>query len=215
MYKGIDISHWQGSIDFNQVKEDGIKFAIIKAGGCDQNTNTSDSTYKDFLFDKNYWGAIKAGLHVGAYYFAGKYFVGAAEGEKCAERFLKIIAGKLFDMPLFIDIEITNPKYKKEVTDATKAFCDCLESWGYWAGIYASDVSGYQDRLYHDDLNRYTHWVARYGKKPEVCRENQIWQKSDQGKVKGINCNVDIDETVVAFWDIIRRKGLNGFEGYM
>lgn len=215
MYHGIDVSHWQGDINFNKVRDDGIDFVIIKAGGCDKNTQTSDSSYKDPLFDKNYWAAKKAGLHVGAYYFAGKHFYGQMEGARCAERLLKIVAGKVFDMPLFIDVELTLPKYINETTQATKAFCDKIEEYGYWSGIYASDVSGYQDRLSHKDLERYSHWAARYGRKPIVCGDYQIWQTTCEGTVNGINGDVDLDETDVAYWEIIKRKGLNGYEGYL
>lgn len=209
--KGIDVSHWQGDIDWEKVADSGIQFAILKAGGSDKHSQTSTSSYIDSNFYKNYWGARSHGISVGAYYFAGKQFLDAVEGSKCAEKFLRIVSGKLFEFPLFVDVEQTSPKYRKNATEATIAFCDKLEDWGYFAGIYASDISGYQDRLEHSKLHQYAHWVARYGKEPQICKEWQIWQKSCEGVVPGIDGKVDINESRVDYRRIMVNKGLNGY----
>ena len=97
--QGIDVSHWQGDIDWEQVKASGIDFVIVKAGGSDA------GFYTDKYFEKNYAGAKSAGLMVGAYYFVGKYCISTLDGSADAQRFLKICEGKTFDLPLFIDIE--------------------------------------------------------------------------------------------------------------
>lgn len=209
--KGIDVSHWQGDIDWSKVSESGIEFVIIKAGGSDIDSQTSDSSYTDPNFYKNYWGARSYGISVGAYYFAGKQFLGAVEGGRCAEKFLRIVAGKAFELPLFVDIEQTSAKFRKNATEATIAFCDKLEEWGYFAGIYASDISGYQDKLEHSKLEQYAHWVARYGKEPQICKEWQIWQRSSDGTVPGIVGKVDINESRVDYRKIMFNMGLNGY----
>ena len=84
---GIDVSHWQGKIDFERVKKSGIKFVILKAGGSDK------GFYEDKTFRSNYEAAKKAGIDVGAYYFVGKSFYGVEAGVADAKRFCKIIGG--------------------------------------------------------------------------------------------------------------------------
>ena len=204
--KGIDISQWQGSIDFKKVKESGIDFVIIKAGGSDS------GFYKDKMFETNYREAKAAGLSVGAYYFVGKKFYGVVSGVADAERFVKILEGKEFDYPVFLDVETTDARFKEEATDAAIAFCETMEKHGYFVGIYASDISGYREKLNHDRIKEYTHWVARYGKDPVVCEEHSIWQYTSKGIVAGISGSVDLDESNTDFSKIIKEKGFNGYK---
>ena len=93
--KGIDVSHWNGCIDFEKVKASGIDFVIIKAGGSDK------GFYTDSKFRENYNKAVAAGLSVGAYYFAGKYFIGIEAGVNDAKKFIEILKGLKFDYPVF------------------------------------------------------------------------------------------------------------------
>ena len=86
MILGIDVSHWQGSINWNSVKSSGIEFAILKAGGSDA------GFYKDPTFERNYSGAKSAGLHVGAYYFVGAGCKSRADGEADAQRFIDLLS---------------------------------------------------------------------------------------------------------------------------
>ena len=203
--KGIDVSHWQGKIDFKKVKYSGIDFVIIKAGGSDR------GFYKDPMFETNYREAKAAGLSVGAYYFVGKNFYGYESGVSDAKRFADIILGKQFDYPIFLDVETTDARYKEAATDAAIAFCQTLERAGYFVGIYASDISGYREKLNHDRIMSYTHWVARYGKDPEACKEYSIYQHSSKGSVPGISGSVDLDTSRVDFPGIIKEKGFNGY----
>ncbi|MEE5994522.1 MAG: glycoside hydrolase family 25 protein [Oscillospiraceae bacterium] len=206
MVKGIDISHHQndkGTIDFQKVKQAGYDFVIVKAGGAEV------GYYTDSCFEKNYAGAKSAGLHVGAYYFASA-FTTAEQGRIQAQKFLDIIKGKTFDFPVYVDVErfAGNPK---GATDATIAFCDCMERNGYFVGIYSSDISGFQENLEIDRLADYSKWVARYGSQPKYVKEYGIWQKSETGRVDGISGNVDLNECSVDYPAIIKGAGLNGF----
>ena len=203
--KGIDVSHWNGCIDFDKVKASGVEFVIIKAGGSDK------GFYTDSRFRENYEKAKAAGLYVGAYYFAGKKFRGVEAGMADAQRFIDILKGLKFEYPVFIDIEAQENRYKEEITDAAVAFCNMLESAGYFVGIYASDISGYKDKLNHDRIKSYAHWVARYGKEPEVCKEYGIWQHSSKGSVSGISGSVDMDISAVDYAKTIMEKGFNGY----
>lgn len=202
--QGIDISHWQGKIDFSKVKAAGKEFVIIKAGGSD------NGRYTDSMFSEYYDAAIKAGLHVGAYYFTGRNFYNVESGIADAEHFIKILNGRKFDFPVWCDIEATQPGRRDDATAAAIAFCDRLEQSRYFAGIYASVISGFKSRLDHDKLTKYAHWAAQYGKK---CKDAdaQMWQYSSTGKVDGISPRVDLDISYVSYPDIIIKKGLNNY----
>ena len=205
MIKGIDVSHWQNVIDFKKVKASGIEFVIIKAGGSDK------GFYQDSRFIENYAKAVAAGLYVGAYYFAGKNFRGVESGIADAERFIKILNGLKFEYPVYLDIEAQENRYKEEITDAAVAFCQTMEKAGYFTGIYASDISGFKDKLDHEKIKSYAHWVARYGKEPEVCKEYGIWQYSSKGSVSGISGSVDMDLSSVDYAKVIKEKGFNNY----
>ena len=206
MIKGVDISHWNGSIDFDKVKASGVEFVIIKAGGSDK------GFYTDSKFKENYAKAVAAKLNVGAYYFAGKNFRGIESGIADARRFIKILDGLKFEYPVFLDIEAQENRYKEEITDAAVAFCEEMEKAGYFVGIYASDISGFKDKLNHDRIKDYAHWVARYGKEPEVCKSYGIWQYSSKGSVPGIIGSVDLDISSVDYAKVITEKGFNGYD---
>lgn len=206
MHKGIDVSRWQGEIDFNKVKESGYDFVIIKAGGSDM------GFYTDSCWEKNYKAAKAAGLQVGAYYFVGFLFYGATAGYADAGRFLEQLQGKQLELPVFVDIETTQPARRHEATDAAIAFCERMEEAGYFVGIYASDISGFKERLEHDRLKAYAHWVADYSGGTDCCKDWQIRQISSMGVVPGIIPYVDLDITAVDYLSIMKKNGLNGFK---
>lgn len=205
MAKGIDVSHWQGTIDWSKVKADGINFAILKAGGSD------DGFYTDSTFEANYAGAKAVGMEVGAYYIVGPEFTNTAAGEADALRFLEILKGKQFEYPVALDLELTRPTDKVGATNASIAFCETMEKAGYYVVIYASDISGFKYRLEADRLTSFDKWVARYGSKPLYVTSYGIWQQSSTGSVSGIRGNVDMNEAYKMYSSIIRREGLNGF----
>lgn len=205
MFRGIDVSHWQGDINWDSVKADGINFAIIKAGGSD------DGFYTDSKFETNYNEAVKAGISVGAYYFVGKNFASAEDGVADANRFIDIIKGKNFDYPVYVDIEITNPEEESGVTDAAIAFCKTMEENGYFTGIYGSDVSTFDARLENERLGEFSKWVARYGSQPKYVTEYGMWQYTSEGSVAGIAGNVDMNYAYCDYPSIIKEAGLNGY----
>ncbi|MFR1007856.1 MAG: GH25 family lysozyme [Hominilimicola sp.] len=196
MTHGIDVSAWQGKIDFNKVKKSGYEFVILKAGGND------DGYYIDGRFETNYFAAKKSGLKVGAYYFVNRDF-SAKNAQKLAEVFYNIVKNKTFDFPLFIDVETTPTSERTTVTTGINIFCNYLQKKGYMSGVYASAISGFVDRININDLSKNIYkWVASYSYKPSNAGKNAtycIWQKSSTGRVNGINGNVDINECYVDF----------------
>lgn len=205
MNKGIDVSHWQGNIDWNKVKKAGIEFAIIKAGGSDA------GFYTDSKWEANYKGAKAAGIPIGAYYFVGKDCVTAAAGKADAERFLKILKGKQLEYPVYMDNEAQPASAKVGITEATIAFCETMESAGYFVGIYGSAVSGFKERMDDTKLTPYAHWVAQYASKCSYKGKYGIWQYSSKGSVDGISGNVDLDYGYVDYPAIIKGGGFNGY----
>lgn len=190
--KGIDVSHWQGAIDWEKVKADGVVFAILKAGGSDS------GRYKDSSFERNYYEARANGIKLGCYYFNGKGCTSAAAGVADAQHFLSLISGKVFEYPCYSDLEAPTSATKQGNTDAVIGFCETVKAAGYKTGIYASDISGFKDRLDISRLGAYDKWVARYGSKPKYALDYQLWQYSSSGSVLGINGRVDMD---IAYYD--------------
>lgn len=195
----IDVSRWQGKIDWARVKASGVWGAIIKAGGSDA------GFYTDPRWEENYRNAKANGIAVGAYYFVGPGCKSYADGAADAKRFLALLAGKTFDLPVYIDYEAPDATNKAGNTQACIGFGDVIETAGYYCGVYASDISGFQNRLNKNDLKRFTWWVARYGGKPTYATENcHIWQYTSSGHVGGISGNVDMDICYQDFPSIIK-----------
>lgn len=202
--KGIDVSRWQEGIDFNAVRAAGYDFVILKAGGSD------DGFYTDRCFESFYDQARTAGLYIGAYYFVGPEFTSAEDGRADAERFIRILGNRLFEMPVFVDIECTRPADKGGVTEAAIAFCETMEEAGYYVGIYASECSGFRDRLDAKRLTNYTWWVAAWGDaEPDI--PYGIWQYNNNGRVGGVT--VDEDAAVEEFRAVIAAGGYNNYSG--
>jgi lysozyme len=204
-FKGIDVSHWQGHIDWVKVKASGIQFAIIKSGGSDA------GFYTDPRWEENYKGAKANGIAVGAYYFVGPACTSAEAGRADAQRSLAQLKEKQFEYPVYMDVEATPASARAGATEAAIAFCRAMEAAGYYAGIYSSTYSGYRDRLDDSKLTPFTHWVAQYASKCTYGGAYGIWQYSSTGSVNGINGNVDMDISYQDYPSIIKAGGYNGY----
>lgn len=209
MLKGIDVSKWQGQIDFNAVKRSGVDFVIIQAG------YGNSTTQKDPYFEQNYARAKAAGLKVGAYWFSYALTPNeaAAEARTCAA----VIANKQFDFPIYYDLENEpKSKYFPFVTGKTncsnmvKAFCLELEKLGYFVGLYISR-SPLQTHITKEVAERFALWLAEYGSKLNYTGKYGIWQRSSTGRVVGIIGDVDIDEAIIDYSTIIKKGGFNGY----
>lgn len=196
MMQGIDVSKWQGQIDWSKVRLSGIRFAILKCGGSDA------GLYTDKTFEYNYKEAKKNGIAVGAYYFVGRDCITYEAGQADAKRMLSICAGKEFELPLFIDCEAQDAKHKVGITDAIIGFYDTMKASGRNAGVYASKVSGFKDRIEDERIQHIPHWVAQYYDHCTYDKPYIIWQKSSKGKVAGISGNVDLDEGVDNLFEV-------------
>ncbi|MDU7578363.1 MAG: GH25 family lysozyme [Bacillus subtilis] len=179
--KGIDVSHWQGNIEWKKVAKDGIKFAFIKA--------TEGTTLIDKKFKTNVLGANTAGIKTGAYHFAR--FGSKSEALAEARFFLSLVKKVSLSYPLVLDLEVNQRDVDKSVlTNAAVAFLREIESAGYFAMIYSSK-SFFENCLDESKLKPFALWIARYSSK--LGRDADIWQYSDSGKVAGISGNVDMN----------------------
>ena len=184
--KCIDVSTWQGSIDFNKVKSAGYDYVIIRAG------YGKEKSQKDNMFETNYKKAKSAGLKVGAYWFSYAMSPSTATAE--ADACLSCIKGKKFELPVYYDMEYqpamstSNSNYTKMAVN----FCNKLKSNGFKSGVYSS-ASVYDYLLNRKTLknNGISIWNAEWYIKPSITCD--VWQYSDNGRINGISTNVDLN----------------------
>ena len=205
-YNGIDLSKHNIVTSWSQVAEENeIDFIILRAGG------NFGGFYKDTRFEQYYNACKMYDIPVGAYYDAGKHFLYETAGKEYAKHFCDLMSGKQFEMPVYLDIEVTPAKYKKYITQAAIAFCEYLEDKRYFVGIYGSDISTFHNLIDIDKVRPYSKWVARYGHKPCYVKDYNIWQYSSTGSIRGIKGKVDLDQTTTNFPKIIKRGCFNGY----
>ncbi len=205
VYKGIDVSKWQGRINWPLVKSDGVQFAMIRA------TFGWGKDNKDVLFETNYENAKKVGIPVGTYHYS--YARTPAEAVKEADLCYSVIKGKTFEYPVAFDMEESNVASlgKVRVSEIAKAFCERMESYGYYVSIYAN--KHWLDNYFTDEIfERYDIWLAQWGNKPTFAKTYGMWQKSAKGRVEGIQGYVDLNEAYKHYPSIMKFNGLNGFE---
>lgn len=187
-YRGIDVSAFQGEIDFDEVKNSGVDFVYIRAG------EGMDIT--DGQFETNYKKASAAGLKLGFYFYvtAGS----AEEASKQAERFAALISGKAYELRPAMDFESFDGLRSAEVNAIAAAFLEELESRsGVKPVIYTDAYCA--ETLWDDSLTAYPLWVADYNGGEDDDPETGKWkawggyQYSDGGSVSGISDQVDLD----------------------
>ena len=192
--RGIDVSEFQRTIDWEAVKADGIDFAIIRAGG---RLMQSGGLYADKCFVDNVRGALAAGLQVGVYFFSQA--ISPEEGLEEAEMVLSMLEGYDITMPVVMDWERLGGSDVRtygvgadRVTAAAIAFCDRVREAGYTPMIYMNSYCGYT-KLDLRDLTDVELWFAEYESVPSFRYHFTMWQYSSQGRVNGINGDVDMN----------------------
>ena len=199
--EGIDVSAWQGNINWANVKRAGKKFAILRAGTGKGN--------KDKYFEQNYQNAKAQGIPVGVYWYS--YANSGAEAKNEAALCHNILKGKKFEYPIYIDIEEKSIFQKNIANDLAINFCSYMESNKYFCGIYSSLY--YYNSYFNKEVKaKYSLWVAQWG--PDHCTYDGpfgVWQYSSTGSVSGISGNVDLDKSYSDFPTIIKNAHLNGY----
>lgn len=191
---GIDVSKWNGDIDWDKVKNAGVEFAIIRAG---YRGSSTGSLVEDPYFAANMKGARASGIPVGVYFFTQA--VNEVEAVEEASAVLQLIREYQLDYPVFIDTEGAGGGGRADELDVEtrtlvcEAFCRTIENAGYHAGVYASR-NWYNNRLHADRLDgQYCIWLAEYRSVPLYQGYYQLWQYTSKGKIDGISGNVDMN----------------------
>lgn len=204
--KGIDVSKWQGQIDFKKVKDDNVDFVIIREG-----YGKKDPKQIDKKFKENYQKAKDVGLDVGVYHYS--YADSESDARLEAQFCLENINGMKFEYPIVFDIEDKEQLKlnNRQRTDIVKAFCEEVEKAGYYAMFYCN-LNWLDKYLYAEELvPKYDLWLAQwYVNQPEyTCG---MWQYSSTGRVNGISGNVDLNLSYKDYPEIMKYNGLNGFK---
>ena len=204
LFKGIDVSKWQGAIDWKKVKQAGVQFAMLRDGFGRYEGQA------DEYFEQNYKAATEAGIHVGAYHFSYAKTVEQARAE--AAYCKKLIAGKTFSFPIAYDVEDSAQASlsKAEVSAIVDAFCSEMEAAGYYVCVYMN-LSWLNSKLTDDTFKKYDIWLAHWTDRTSFARSYGMWQYTSYGAVDGISGRVDLDYAYKNYPNIMRQNGLNGY----
>lgn len=183
---GIDVSKYQGAINWSAVRSNGIGFAMIRAG------YGMYPQQKDPYFDQNVTGAQAQGIHTGAYLYS--YALSVEDAQREAEVFLDWIRPYRFDYPVAFDIEDASQEALSPelLSDIVTAFCSAVEAQGYYVMLYANKY-WLQNKLLYDRISRFDIWLAQYAEEATYDRPYGMWQHTSRGKVSGISGPVDLN----------------------
>ncbi|MDD6203064.1 MAG: glycoside hydrolase family 25 protein [Lachnospiraceae bacterium] len=191
---GIDVSKWNQEIDWKAVKQEGVSFAIIRAG---YRGSVSGSLVIDPYFEKNIKGALQNDIDVGVYFFTQA--INEIEAVEEASMVLSLLTDYDITYPVFIDTEGAGGNGRADKLDtatrskACQAFCETIRSGGLQAGVYASKNWLNQNiditKLSGDDII----WLAEYKEQPTYGGTYQMWQYTSSGRINGIEGRVDFN----------------------
>lgn len=192
--KGVDVSKYQGNIDWNKVKASGIEFAIIRVGyrGYGSGVLVEDSTFR-----QNIKGATAAGLKVGLYFYSQA--INETEAVEEASMVISLCQGYNISYPIYFDTEkvagdtgrADNISRAQRTANAV-AFCETIRNSGYKAGVY-SYASWFYNQLNMASLSPYSIWIAQYRDQLSFDYNYDIWQYSSTGTVPGIPKPTDMN----------------------
>lgn len=208
-YRYIDVSRYQGTVDWAQVAAAGYKGAMLKTVSTNRKlSKRSDGLYIDPTFEANYRNARAAGLDVGVYYYTYATSEAMANAELALVR--EAVRGKELTMPVCVDVEENKlkPMSTLDLTNLAAYALEQVEKMGFYAQLYT--YTGYKYELDMARLSsRWDVWLADYtGKTPKVDFKYNAHQHTSKGRVPGISGNVDLNVTTVNYPKIIRKKVL-------
>ena len=186
---GLDLSKWQGKIDFSKIKEQGVEFVMIKIGG---QSKKNAKIEMDPNFIANITGALENNLKVGLYFYS--YATNEKEAKNQAEWLLNKIQNYNITMPIAFDWENFNQYYTYHISFHTlnniaNTFFQTIEKKNYQTLLYSSKY--YLETVWYQE--EYQNWIAHYTNISEGKEEYRMWQLCNNGKIEGIQGDVDID----------------------
>lgn len=202
---GIDVSRYQGSINWPQVAAGGQQFAIIRLG-----SSNNGGLYVDPYFLQNVNGAHAAGLHVGAYYYTYARSQSAVADE--LSLFLNVLEGLQLEYPVFVDVEDSSLTSvgRAQLTNLVRYAMDILYQRGWYAGWY-SYTNFILSYLNAAELAEYPLWLADYRSQPGYTGTYSMWQYSATGNVSGVTGACDLNYSYQDFLPAIRAGNFNGY----
>lgn len=213
---GIDVSVFQGEIDWNRVKSDGIDFVMLRVGF--RGYGSKGVMEEDGKFRENYLNAKNAGLDVGVYFYSQA--INETEAREEARFVLEILKDIKLDYPVAYDWEYvdyaearTDNMSSEEITLCAKAFCEEIKAAGREVIIYFNREIGY----FEYDLNTLKDidfWLAEYSHYPTFIYKFSMWQYTDKGTVDGINSDVDLNICVFPVNSAEEITSENSFETF-
>ncbi len=198
-YPGVDVSAFQGDIDWQAVKDSGIHFAMIRLG---YRGYESGKLVEDEYVQQNLKGATEAGLAIGVYFFSQALNIREVDEE--IDFMLKVLGDYTLDMPIVLDWEIpaatarTAKMDRRTLTELQRYFCQTMTEKGYTPMIY---FNWHQSKhlLYLNELEDYPFWLALYQDRMTYPWKVEMWQYTCTGRVPGINGDVDINVYMPAY----------------
>lgn len=202
MLKGVDVSSYQGKIDWNSLKPY-IDFAIIRCGW-GNNSEAQDDIY----YERNSQECEKLGIPYGVYLFS--YATNLEEARSEVLHTLRLIKDKRIEYPIYLDVEEKRQMAlpKEELIEIVKYYCEEMERHGYYVGIYAS-LDRFKSNLNSRELDPFDKWVAEWNDRFTYEGKSGMWQHTSHEKLPGINGRVDGDIAFYNYPRIIRDAHLN------
>lgn len=191
MLKGIDVSIYQGNIDWEKVKSQ-IDFAIIRCGLGDDVQSQDDKQ-----FERNYSECIRLGIPFAVYFFS--YAINKTKVATEMAHIRRLLSGKTITAPVYIDVENAKGLDWRSISNEDmlaimKEFNSQLNALGYKMGIYSSRSAFWNEKMSDPWYDNISKWVAEYGDKVnDFNRPYDIWQHTSKGSVDGISGNVDMN----------------------
>ena len=189
--RGIDVSNWQGTIDWTKVKASGIKFVFLKVGPVYGKIDAS--------FERNASECERLGIPYGVYYYT--YARSTADATRDASRTLSWLGSHHPTLPVYYDVEdnyiLQDPAFSKQkLTGIVRTFCNAVSGAGFKTGIYAN-LNWFNNYLNSSELKGYDRWVAQYNYRCDYKGSYSFWQYSASGSVPGISGSIDMNYSYV------------------
>lgn len=202
MFRGIDVSSYQGNINWEEAKK-GIDFAIIRCG-FGGNLIAQD----DKMYERNTQECERFNIPYGVYLYSYAASIEEAQGE--VDHTLRLLQNKKAEYPIFLDVEseIQKKLDKNVLADIVEYYCNKMEEAGYYVGIYAN-LDWFVNRLDSPKLDKFDHWLAQWSNKPTYQKPFGMWQYTSKLTLSGIDSFVDGDIAYKDYPKLIREKKLN------
>lgn len=207
----MDVSRWQGNIDWDKVKASGLVSGVMLRALGNSAESKPSKPYIDPTFERNYAKCHRLGIPCGVYYYCKAVNVAEADAELALLR--KVLTGKTLQLPVAVDIEdsyVQAPLDKQTLTDIASHALGTVECWGFYAllytGLYFGDTNLYMGGA---ALKKYDVWLAAYrNAKPTPDWSFGMWQYTSTTRVPGVSGNVDMSHAYKDYAKIIAQKGL-------